>query len=211
MRDQPREPTGAPVTRAALVPAAGLSARMGRPKLLLPVGGIPLIARVVAAFRDGGADRVVVVAAPSDAPGAPEIAGIARDSGAEVVVAPTPPPDMRASIVLGIDHLAGGPEPSTVLLAPADSPGLNPALVARVIGIASRSPTRIVVPRYEGRRGHPISLPWALAKAIRGLPPGVGVNALLAGHPGEVEAFDADDPAILADLDTPEDYRRWER
>ena len=46
---------------AAIVPAAGLSTRMGRPKLLLPFGGEPLIVRVVNALRQGGAAPVVVV------------------------------------------------------------------------------------------------------------------------------------------------------
>ena len=40
---------------AAVVPAAGHSQRMGRPKLILPIGGQTVIARVVSALRDGGA------------------------------------------------------------------------------------------------------------------------------------------------------------
>jgi molybdenum cofactor cytidylyltransferase len=194
---------------AAVIPAAGLSVRMGRPKLILPVGGVLLIARVVAAIRDGGADRVIVVTAPTDTPGASEIAGAARGEGAEVVVAPSPPLDMRASVELGLEFLARGPAPSAILLAPGDSPGLNPALVARVIRNGIESPGRIVVPRHGGRSGHPILLPWGLAKKIPRLPAGVGVNALMAAHPDLIAAFEADDPGILADLDTPEDYRRW--
>jgi molybdenum cofactor cytidylyltransferase len=194
---------------AAVIPAAGLSVRMGRPKLILPVGGVLLIARVVAAFRDGGAERVVVVSAPADTPGASEIARTARDEGAEVVVAPSPPADMRASVELGLEFLDRGSVPSAVLLAPGDSPGLHRSIVARVIRYATESPERIVVPRHGGRSGHPILLPWELAKAIPSLPAGVGVNAMLAAHPERVEAFDVDDPGILADLDTLEDYRRW--
>ena len=55
---------------AAIVPAAGRSERMGRPKLILPIGGATVIARVVAALRQGGAEPVVVVAPPAEAPGA---------------------------------------------------------------------------------------------------------------------------------------------
>ena len=194
---------------AAVIPAAGLSTRMGRPKLILPVGNVPLMARVVAAFRDGGAGRVVVVVAPIDTPGSLEIAEVAEGRGAEVVVAPRPPLDMRASIELGLAALGRSPVPRSVLLAPGDSPGLDAALVARVIRVSAEVPGRIVVPRHDGRRGHPILLPWGLAMRIPGLPAGVGVNALLAEHPGEIEAIDVDDPGVLADLDTPEDYRHW--
>ena len=63
---------------AAVVPAAGRSARMGRAKLLLPIDGTTIIARVVTALRRGGADRVIVVAPPADAPEGPAIAAEAR-------------------------------------------------------------------------------------------------------------------------------------
>src|SRR5215471_3453560 len=52
---------------AAVVPAAGRSSRMGRPKLLLDFEGESLIRRVVTALRGGGADRIVVVP-PVDSP-----------------------------------------------------------------------------------------------------------------------------------------------
>ena len=193
----------------ALVPAAGLSLRMGRPKLILPLGGMPLIARVVAALRDGGAGRVIVVAPPASSPGAPELVEAARGEGAELVIAPTPPPDMRASVELGLAYLDDGPSPSSLLLTPGDSPGIHVRAVARVIRRAAEAPGRIVVPRHNGRRGHPLVLPWPLACTITQLPAGVGVNSLLARHADEVIYVDDDDPEILADLDTPEDYRRW--
>jgi molybdenum cofactor cytidylyltransferase len=193
----------------ALIPAAGRSVRMGRPKLILPVDGIPLIARVVAALRDGGAGRVIVVAPPVEEPGASSLIEAAEGQGAEVVVASSPPPDMRASVELGLAHLANGPRSTALLLTPGDIPGLGPAEVARVIRASADSPGRIVVPRHQGRRGHPVLIPWALATEIPRLPPGVGVNALLARHPDAVLYLDGDDPGILADLDTPEDYRTW--
>ena len=49
---------------AAIVPAAGLSQRMGEPKLLLPIGGIPVIARVIEALLAGGVDRALVITPP---------------------------------------------------------------------------------------------------------------------------------------------------
>jgi molybdenum cofactor cytidylyltransferase len=194
---------------AALIPAAGRSLRMGRPKLILPMGGVALIARVIDALQGGGAGRVIVVVPPAEEPGVQAMLEALAGRGVEVVVAASPTSDMRGSVELGLAYLADGPEPSAILLAPGDSPGLVSATVARVIARAAEAPGRIVVPRHEGRRGHPVLLPWSLAKEIPRLPQGVGVNALLAAHPDAILTFDADDPGILADLDTPEDYRRW--
>ena len=85
---------------AAIVPAAGRSERMGRPKLILPIGGLSVIARVTSALRQGGADPVLVVVPPAAVPGASALAAEAARAGACVVVAEPPPPDMRASVEL---------------------------------------------------------------------------------------------------------------
>jgi molybdenum cofactor cytidylyltransferase len=118
---------------------------------------------------------------------------------------------MRATIEAGLDWLEhhSGRTPNALLLAPADSPGLSAALVSQVIGHARAHPGKIVVPAFRGRRGHPVLLPWPSALAIRALPAGTGVNALIAGRASEVVTVDVRDPGTVADLDTPEDYRRW--
>jgi molybdenum cofactor cytidylyltransferase len=196
---------------AALVPAAGRSMRMGRPKLILPVGGVSLIARVVAALRAGGADRVVVVAPPGDAPGASRLIADAEGEGGEVVVLDRATADMRASFERGLNWLEQDPRPDGLLLCPGDSPGLSAALVARVVRGIQEHPDRIIIPTYEGKRGHPVALPWRLAAEVRCLPDGVGVNALMAAHADRVLTLDPGDPNALADMDTPEDYARWSR
>lgn len=197
---------------AAIVPAAGESRRMGRPKLILPIEGRPLIARVVSAFREGGAFGVVVVSPPANAPGSLFLRQEAEAAGARVVVPETQPVDMRASIERAIAELEQDPAvPRAVLLAPADSPGLTPSLVKRLIEAHRRTPRLIVVPSVNGRRGHPIALPWLDALAIRALPPDRGVNALIAQRGALVVDLEVDDEGALDDLDTPEQYARWEK
>jgi molybdenum cofactor cytidylyltransferase len=196
---------------AAIVPAAGRSERMGRPKLILPIGGRTVIARVITALRDGGADPIVVVVPPAAMPGAAVLADEATQAGGLVVVADPPPPDMRASVERGLERLSRMSLrlPATLLLTPADSPGISAPLVARIVARAEASACSIVIPQVHGRRGHPIALPWPLAAEIRTLPEGVGINALVARHAAEVVELELDDPDALADLDTPDDYRRW--
>ncbi len=194
---------------AAIVPAAGRSERMGRPKLILPIRGMPLIARVVIALRDGGASRVVVVAPSRLEPGAIAVIEAAESQGAEVVIPEQPTLDMRASVELGLERLAEGLEPTALLLTPGDIPGLMREAVARVIEASIGSPGRIIVPRHAGRRGHPLLLPWPLATEIPRLRPGVGINTLLADHSELIHFVEIEDPGLFEDLDTPDDYRRW--
>lgn len=194
---------------AAIVPAAGLSRRMGRPKPLLEIDGMSLIVRVVRALRDGGADRVIVVAPPA---GRMESAAIVREAGAaggEVVVLASETADMRASIEAALDRIEEGGDVEAILLAPADLPGIAPALVERVIRAGRGSPGSIARPRAGAKRGHPVYLPRGVVDGIRSLPAGLGVNALVDDPARRVVEVEVEGSESLADVDTPEDYRRW--
>jgi molybdenum cofactor cytidylyltransferase len=193
---------------AAIVPAAGLSRRMGRPKPLLDIGGMPLVARVVCALRDGGADRVIVIAPPVERGESAAIAREAEAHGAEVVVLDHESADMRGSIESGMNRIEVWDAVEAILLTPADVPGIDAALVARVIG-AGRKECAIARPRAAAKTGHPIYLPRDVAREIRGLPQGVGVNVLVEGTGRRVVEVEVEDGDSLRDVDTPEDYRLW--
>jgi molybdenum cofactor cytidylyltransferase len=194
---------------AALVPASGRSSRMGRPKLLLPIGESTVIARVVSELRRGGADTVLVVAPAPEIEGSAEVAAEARGQGAHVLIPPKPTADMRASIERGLDWLESRPPHEAIVLTPADTPGLRGEVVARLIAAASANPTAIIVPVFRGRRGHPIVLPWAKAAEIRHLPLGSGLNALLALNRDDNVEIELAESGVVEDLDTPQDYRRY--
>ena len=67
----------------------------------------------------------------------------------------------------------------------------------------------IVVPRYEGSRGHPLLLAARFREEVLSRFDGVGLRVYLAAHPDCVCDIEADSAGQLADIDTPEDYRRW--
>lgn len=147
----------------AVVPAAGRSRRMGRPKLLLPFGEGTVLGATLAALAGGGARRIAVVARPDDprlagwlaGPAGEELAqrlrgGRAPGAGGhpELVVAFNPDPErgMLSSVLAGLDALAGrsGPEggppegaplrpEEPLLVCPADLPALSPETVAAVL------------------------------------------------------------------------------
>ena len=195
---------------AAVVPAAGRSSRMGRPKLLMEFEGEPLIHRVVTALLAGGADRTVVVA-PVDSPEGPAIAAAASAAGAELVIPESQPDEMRDSVELGLAVLDVDPRPTRVLLTPGDVPGLTPGLVARLLEVAEANPDRIVIPTHDGHHGHPIALPWEIAIRVRDLPDDAGVNRLVDAHRDRVLEVPVSAPGAIEDLDTPEELERWNR
>ncbi len=205
---EPVQRSGQP-TMAAIVPAAGRSERMGRPKLLVTIGGQTLIGRVVNALRAGGADRVLVVAPPAASAEGPAVSAEAQAAGAEVIVPLARPFEMRASIELALLRLAQDRPPRWVILTPGDCPGITPQVVAALLEEAAREPERMIIPVANGRRGHPIVLPWELAAEIPKLPAGAGVNALVSEHARRITELTVASPDVCADLDTPADLRRW--
>jgi molybdenum cofactor cytidylyltransferase len=195
----------------ALVPAAGHSRRMGRPKLALPLGGRTVLEHAVAALRDGGADSVLVVLGPHVA----ELAPLAERAGADVLSLPETTPDMRATVEHGLRRLEErfrpGPDDAW-LLCPADHPTLDGEVVRRLGEARSSAPDRsIFVPTFEGRRGHPALIGWRHVEGIRALPPGVGLNVYLRHHAPQTAEVPVASAEVLTDLDTPDDYEPLRR
>ncbi len=195
----------------AVVPAAGRSTRMGRPKLLLPLGGVPVLRRVVDALRAGGVDRAVVVVAPR----ATKLARLAEDAGAIPCVLAEETPDMRATVACGLHHLEERfhPAPDDAwLLVPADHPTLSADTVRRLTAPRTAEPHfSIFLPTVRGRRGHPALVGWSHAAAVHAMPPGEGLNHYLRRQAAATCEVPVADPDILVDLDTPEDYERLRR
>ncbi len=78
----------------------------------------------------------------------------------------------------------------------------------RLLAPGARRAHGLRVPLYRGRRGHPLLIHPPLIREIARLDPARGLRQLLENHPTEVEEVPVEDPGVLADLDTPADYRR---
>jgi CTP:molybdopterin cytidylyltransferase MocA len=194
----------------AIVPAAGHSTRMGRPKLELPLGDRTVLEQVVNALRGGGAYYVVAIIGPH----VPELVSLAQAAGADVCLLAEPTPDMRATVERGLQWIEERfhPQPNDAwLLAPADHPVMNADVVRQLLSRFDEGGSSIVVPVHGGRRGHPTLLAWKHVAGIRALPADQGVNAYLRTRRAEMLELPVDDPGVLIDLDTPEDYKRLVR
>ena len=198
----------------ALVPAGGKSARMGRPKLSLPLGDRTVLEHTVLAFRRAGVEHVLVVVGPH----VPELVPLAESVGAQVCRLPEETADMRATVEQGLRWLEEHFRPGAAdawLLAPADHPTLDADVVRQLLQARADHPGRsIFVPTWEGRRGHPALIGWKHVAGIRAHPAGQGLNTYLRQRAAEVLELPAAGADVLCDLDTPADYeslrRRWE-
>jgi molybdenum cofactor cytidylyltransferase len=195
----------------ALIPAGGQSSRMGRPKLALALGDRSVLEWVIGALHEAGVRQTLVVVGPQ----VPELVPLALAAGAEVVSLPAETPDMRATVEHGLRWVEERwqPRPEDAwLLVPGDHPTLEARVVRQLLLAHALYPEfSILVPTYEGKRGHPTLIAWQHVAGIRNLPADQGLNAYLRRHSTETREVPLADAAILCDMDTPQDYERLQR
>lgn len=92
------------------------------------------------------------------------------------------------------------------LLLPADMPMVKVDTLHRVAQELKQHP--VAYPQYEGRRGHPVGFSVELVSELVALSGDEGARRVVARYPAQ--AVDVDDPGVLQDFDTEDDFLRWE-
>jgi molybdenum cofactor cytidylyltransferase len=190
----------------ALLPAAGASRRMGRPKLLLPFGEGTIVGALVASLRAAGVETIALVTAPGDT----ALQEWARAAGVLAAVNPEPERGMLSTIRAGIAALGGAAALAmageTLLVSPADLPSVRPETIAEVVRRREAASAPLALPVWQGRHGHPLAIAPELIAEIGTLDPAVGLKQLRDRHAAATLWIEVDDPGAVEDVDTPEDY-----
>jgi molybdenum cofactor cytidylyltransferase len=177
---------------------------MGRPKLLLPWrGGQAIIDDVVGRAR-AAASHVVVVTGHQPASTGDAI----RHHGVQVIHNSNyADGEMISSVKVGVAALP--PACRAFFLVLGDQPGIAPSTYARLIDAWHANPAaRIVSPVWNNRRGHPVLFAAAGIDEILALPADATLKRYVARHAAASIEVEVDDPAVCADIDTPEQYVR---
>jgi putative nucleotidyltransferase with HDIG domain len=185
---------------AAIIPAAGLSSRMGSFKPLLPLGDGTVLSRCVALFRECGVERIVTVTGKR----ADEVAACAVEAGAEAVYNPSFEQGMYSSVLTGVRTLRD--DVRAFFMLPADIPLVRPETVRRLVDEFERTRPSVLYPRFAGERGHPPLIAAEIVPAILNHDGTGGLRAVLDGVEADALDLDVPDFGIVHDLDRPEDY-----
>jgi len=185
---------------AGVIPSAGASVRMGRPKALLRVEGETFLQRTVAALRDGGCDPVLVVVAEGDAAADRE----ASATGARVLVNDAPGEGPITSLRLAIGAL--GAEVAGLVYLPVDHPFVRAGTVRALLEGARSADASLTLPVYDGERGHPAVFGARLFAELSDPALEGGARTVTHRHLGDAHLVAIDDPGVVTDIDTPELY-----
>jgi molybdenum cofactor cytidylyltransferase len=196
------------MTTFALIPAAGKSTRMGRPKLALPLGGTTVLGQVIAALRRADIEHILVIIGPH----VPELVDIARAENADYLLLAEETSDMRTTVEAGLRHMEAQYSPGpgdALLLVPGDHPTLQAGVVQLLLEARAGNPDKsIFIPTHQGKRGHPTVIDWKHVEGMRELPGGQGLNTYLRGQSAETLEVPVASAEVLFDLDTPGDWQR---
>ncbi len=187
---------------AAIVLAAGTSDRMGKPKAALAFRGTTFLGAILDATRALGlAKRVVVVG-----PDANNLLGINELSDVDVIRNNDLTTGPIGSIRLAIRELLNHPVEG-LLVWHVDRPHISLATIQALLDRFRAGDAAIVIPTYEGRRGHPVIFSRAVFDELLRAPDREGARRVVRADPARVAEVAVGDRAVLEDINSPEAYR----
>ncbi len=134
-----------------------------------------------------------------------ELQSMLTAAGMQLVVCGEQEQEMGDSLAAGVRHAVRlHPQSIGFVIALGDMPYIQPQTIRE---IANRIAVGggIVVPTYQGKRGHPVGFAARFAADLLALNGDQGARILFERYPAEVMRFECDDPGILLDIDTPAD------
>lgn len=182
---------------AALIVAAGLSSRMGGFKPLMKIGGLSSAERIVATMKSAHAGIITVVTGYRAEELEKHLAGkdtvFLRNSAYEYT-------EMFDSVRIGLEYLRD--KYDMILFSPVDTPLFKVSTVRRLI----ESGADLAVPACSGQNGHPVLISAEAANRILAFTGKGGLRGAMESTGIPIQKIETDDPGILLDADTPEDF-----
>jgi CTP:molybdopterin cytidylyltransferase MocA len=108
---------------------------------------------------------------------------------------------MAESVKTGLTAL--GHAASGVLICLSDHPLVRSETIEALITEHVNLPDKIVIPCYNGRRGHPSLFPKS---TLQDLHSGGTLRDIVRKEPQRVVSIDTGDEGVVLDMDTPEEF-----
>jgi len=172
---------------------------MGAFKPLLPFGKQTVIESCIDYLRKGGVETVLVVLGHR----AEDLRHRLCHLPVEFALNPDADSQMNASIAAGVRKLPASAK--ATLIALADHPAVPSSVVSKLISEWQQG-TRLLIPTWQNRGGHPVLIDLRYRAELENLAPTDGLKGLFKSHPGDVKRIPVDSPFVARDMDTWDDY-----
>lgn len=184
----------------AIVLAAGKSTRMKQQKLLMPFNGQTIIETIIQKIFPVLESNIIVVLGSH----CNEIRQKINKLQVKSCFNKDFENGMLSSVIYGFDALPEDAEAAMVFLG--DQPQISTDVIQKVARAWKQSDKGIIIPTFNGRRGHPVLIGIKYKSKIRELDPSKGLRQLMVENPDDISEVELGQSEILRDIDTPEDY-----
>lgn len=185
---------------STIILAAGESRRMGKPKQLLPLGKTTILEQTIDNYLNSEVHDVVVVLGYR----AEEILSLITKRPVRVAVNSAYREGMSTSIIAGLGLISDNAQ--GIMLALADQPFIDSQTINRLVESFGAGDKSIIVPAYQGRRGHPVIFSIKYKEELLSLKGDIGGREIIYRHPGDVLEVAVNCEGICVDIDTVDTY-----
>jgi len=186
---------------SAIILAAGASQRMGRIKPLLELEGETFTEHIAGVLRSARIlDQVIVIGSEAE-----EIRKKLTQFEGKITINHKWPDGQLSSIIAGLDAIIS-PDLAGIMLCPVDHPLISQSLLVDLLQGFWKSGKNIIIPSYQGKRGHPVIFGKKLFDEIRNAPPDGGARYVVRSNPGDILEVSTDEEGVILNVDTPSDY-----
>ncbi len=191
---------------SGIILAAGESKRMGRPKQLLPWKETTILRHVVENAAQSRLGKVTVVLGHQ----ADVIAASLEQTTAQIVVNAEFKQGMISSLKCGVKHSPRDSEAFMTILGDQALIGVD--IINSLIDQYRRSKHGIVVPVYNGRRGHPVIFDRKYRDELLTVYSEGGAREILRKYSEDILEVAVASENVLTDIDTVQEYQQvWRK
>jgi molybdenum cofactor cytidylyltransferase len=174
---------------------------MGTPKQLLPWRKTFILQQVIENAQASRLGMILLVLGSH----ADEIAGkIKISSKTRIVVNQDYREGMSSSVKCGVKNAPAETEAYMLLLG--DQPSIDPDVINKLIDCYQTDKHGIIIPVYDGRRGHPVVFDVKYKQELLAIGDG-GAKVVVDNHVRDILEIRVDSVEVLTDIDTPQDYQ----
>jgi molybdenum cofactor cytidylyltransferase len=185
---------------SAVILAAGESKRMGQPKLLMAWEGKTILEQTIDNCLNSKASETIIVLGYK----ARELSKVIGDRPVISVLNPAYHDGMSSSLIIGIKSTS--PQTHGIMLVLADQPTIDSHTINKLIETFDKRQKNIVIPVYQGKRGHPVIFHVKYREELLNIRGDIGAREVIQHHADDVLEVAVDCKGVLIDIDTPSDF-----
>lgn len=185
----------------AIILAAGYSSRANAFKMTMPIGHMTVLEQTMSKF-EGTCSRVIVVTGFKGELIQKEVERISKKEEYSFKIKCVYNESFKSGMFTSVQKGCNEVTTEAFFVTPGDCP-----LVSKeTVGLLAEYEGNVVIPSFHYKGGHPIKLSSEVKTGILENNPESSLRNVLGGY--EKEYINVDDPGVIMDIDTPEDYQK---